>query len=83
MFENMGANPLGVAKEADGEFLSSFRYYFVCGNRDLYKFGISAIELDQLLRAQGIEHFFELGEGEHDSIFYLPYVIDAFGYIVR
>ena len=78
---NMGQNPLAVAREADGELLAGFSHFFVAGNRDLYKFGVAAIEMDQILRRNGVEHFFELGEGEHDSAFYVPYVIDAFGYI--
>ena len=35
-----------------------------------------------ILRSVGIDHFFELGEGEHDSSFYLPYVIDSFKYML-
>ena len=79
---NMGANPLSIAERMEEEVLSSYKYYFVCGNRDLYKFGIPAMQLDRLLRSKGIDHFFELGEGEHDSIFYLPYFVDAFGYML-
>ncbi|MBQ1491344.1 MAG: esterase family protein, partial [Blautia sp.] len=79
---NMGADPLSMAERMEGEVLSSFKYYFICGNRDLYKFGIPAIQLDRLLREQGIDHFFELGEGAHDSSFYLPYFVDAFGYML-
>ncbi|MBR2256047.1 MAG: esterase family protein [Blautia sp.] len=80
---NMGANPLGIAKKAEKGFLAGYSHYFVCGNRDLYKFGIPAIQLDQLLREQGVEHYFELGEGEHDSAFYVPYVIDSFSYMTQ
>lgn len=77
---NMEKNPLAIMQRQSGEYLGYFKHYFVCGNRDLYKFGIPAIALDKKLRSYGIEHFFELEEGEHDSEFYLPYVIDAFSY---
>ena len=78
---NMGANPLSAAMEADDDYLGRFRHYFVCGNRDLYKFGIPAIALDRRLREAGVKHFFELEEGEHDSRFYLPYFVESFGYM--
>ncbi len=77
---NMGENPLQIAQAQSDAYLDYYTHYFVSGNRDLYKFGIPAIALDQRLRQGGIAHFFELEEGEHDSPFYLPYVIDAFAY---
>ncbi|MBO5303424.1 MAG: hypothetical protein J6A92_05185 [Lachnospiraceae bacterium] len=77
---NMGKSPLNIALTESKEYLDYFTQYFVCGNRDLYKFGIPAIALDKKLHAYGIEHFFELEEGEHDSEFYLPYAIDSFAY---
>ncbi len=77
---NMGKKPLQIALAESGEYLDYFTQYFVCGNRDLYKFGIPAIALDKKLRSHGIDHFFELEEGEHNSAFYLPYAIDAFAY---
>ena len=80
---NMGANPVGRALGSHADFLGQFRFYFVCGNRDLYKFGIPAIQLDRHLREEGVSHYFELGEGEHDSTFYLPYVVDSVGYVTE
>ncbi|MBO5371519.1 MAG: hypothetical protein J6A75_02250 [Lachnospiraceae bacterium] len=77
---NMGKSPLNIAMAESKEYLAYFTQYLVCGNRDLYKFGVPAIALDKKLRSYGIEHFFELEEGEHNSEFYLPYVIDAFAY---
>ncbi len=82
---NMGANPLNTARQQyEKGYVDYLRYYgqyFVCGNQDLYKFGVPAIELDELLRNVKIDHFFELEEGAHDSSFYKPYVIDSFNYM--
>lgn len=77
---NMTENPLNIALAQSGEYLDYYTHYFVCGNRDLYKFGVPAITLDKKLREHNIPHFFELEEGEHSSAFYVPYVIDAFAY---
>ena len=82
---NMGANPLSVARyQYENGYIDYLRYYgqyFVCGNQDLYKFGVPAIELDEILRNVKIDHYFELEEGAHDSSFYKPYVIDSFNYM--
>ena len=82
---NMGANPLGIAKDqyekGYTDYLKYYGQYFVCGNQDLYKFGIPAIELDSILRNVKIDHYFELEEGAHDSTFYKPYVVDSFSYM--
>ncbi len=82
---NMGANPLALAqdqyKKGYIDYLKYYGQYFVCGNQDLYKFGIPAIELDALLRNVKIDHYFELEEGAHDSTFYKPYVVDSFSYM--
>ena len=80
---NMAADPLSKMEEMSAEALQSYRYFFVSGNRDLYKFGIPAIRLDRLLRDSQADHFFALGEGGHDSTFYLPYLIPAFSYMVN
>lgn len=79
---NMGTNPVATAMEMDDETLASFKYYFVCGNRDLYKFGIPSIALDRYLREKDVPHYFTLGEGEHNSVFYLPFVQPSFGYMI-
>jgi hypothetical protein len=81
----MGEMPLDLARDQYSkgylDYLKYYKQYFVCGNQDLYKFGIPAIELDHLLRNVKIDHFFELEEGAHDSAFYQPYVIDSFSYM--
>ena len=77
---NMGGNPLRIASNAGDEFLNYFTQYFICGNRDLYKFGLPSITLDHLLREAGAQHFFELEEGEHASSFYLPYAAESLAY---
>lgn len=82
---NMGAKPLDIAKAQYNkgylDYLAYYGQYFVCGNQDLYKFGMPAIELDALLRNVKIDHYFELEEGAHDSTFYKPYVVDSFSYM--
>ena len=82
---NMGDAPLNIAKsqyeKGYTDYLKYYTQYFVCGNQDLYKFGMPAIELDAILRNVKIDHFFELEEGAHDSTFYKPYVIDSFKYV--
>ncbi len=80
---NMGSVPLLKARKMNSEELSHFRQFFIAGDRDLYKFGLPAIELDRMLREKEIEHYFELGEGGHDSEFYVPYVIESLKYILR
>ncbi|MCR5054318.1 MAG: hypothetical protein K6A69_05695 [Lachnospiraceae bacterium] len=79
---NMGDNPLKKMLSMSGSDLSQFKHFMVVGNRDLYKFGIPTILLDRHLREQGVEHFFELGDGGHDSEFCMPYVVKAFSYIM-
>ncbi|MCR5791494.1 MAG: hypothetical protein K6G83_16570 [Lachnospiraceae bacterium] len=80
---NMGSVPLTKARKMTAEELSHFKQYFIAGDRDLYKFSLPAISLDHLLREAGISHFFELGEGGHDSAFYLPYVADSLRYMMK
>ncbi len=80
---NMGVNPLVKARRMNTEELKHFTQFFIAGNRDLYKFGIPAIELDRDLREKGVDHYFELGEGGHDSEYYLPYVVDSFAYVMK
>ncbi len=77
---NMGANPLNIALNQSNEYLEYYTHYLVCGNRDLYKFGVPALTLDKKLRTTNAKHFVEIEEGEHNSAFYLPYVIPAFSY---
>ena len=78
---NMGSNPLRDMQNMGKEELGAFRHYFICGNRDLYKFGPVAMVLDQHLRSVGVDHWFELGEGGHDSAYYLPHFIEAIKYL--
>ena len=78
---NMGSNPLRDMQDMEKEELSGLRHYFICGNRDLYKFGPVAMVLDQHLRSIGVDHWFELGEGGHDSAYYLPHFIEAPAYM--
>ncbi|MDL4842141.1 alpha/beta hydrolase [Aquibacillus rhizosphaerae] len=81
-FSYGGANsPNVIAEEVSDAYLQNFSHYFISGNRDVYGFGVPAIQLDNQLRASGVDHVFEIENGEHVSAFYTPYVIDAFGYV--
>ena len=54
--------------------------YFICGNNDIYQFGQPAIELNQKLDKMGVDHYFFIENGAHDSAFYIPYFLEAFQY---
>jgi enterochelin esterase-like enzyme len=64
---NMGGKPLDIAQEQSSEYLGYFTQYFVCGNRDLYKFGIPAITLDKLLRSSGHDLVYRQTGGRSDQ----------------
>ena len=74
------ASPNYVAQNESAEYLDYFTMYFICGNQDLYQFGVPAIELNQILESKGVEHEFFIENGGHDSPFYVPYFIDAMVY---
>ncbi|WP_416147551.1 alpha/beta hydrolase-fold protein [Salipaludibacillus sp. HK11] len=74
-------SPNVIAEEVSDTYLQNFSHYFISGNRDVYGFGVPAIQLDNQLRTSSVDHVFEIENGEHDSAFYTPYVIDAFGYV--
>ena len=80
---NMGSNPLRDMQDMGKDELGGLRHYFICGNRDLYKFGPVAMLLDQHLRSIGVDHYFALGEGGHDSEYYLPHFIEAIKYVTE
>ena len=77
---NMGAHPLMKEQEMSAGEISHYTQFFICGNRDLYEFGIPAIELDHLLRENEVPHYFALDEGGHDSATYLPHFVESFAY---
>ncbi|WP_058306715.1 alpha/beta hydrolase-fold protein [Gracilibacillus massiliensis] len=74
-------SPNAIASEVSAEYLQNFSHYFISGNRDVYGFGTPNIRLDQQLRASGVDHKFFIENGEHNSAFYTPFVIDAFSYV--
>lgn len=76
-----GNRPIAVAENTSKEYMDYYSMYFVCGNQDTYKFGQPAIRLNQKLEDMGVEHFFFIENGEHNSAFYVPFFDDAFEYL--
>ena len=74
------SSPNRIAQNESAEYLDYFTMYFMCGNEDMYGFGAPAVELNQILREKGIEHFFFIENGDHNSEFYIPYFQSAFTY---
>lgn len=72
---------LHIAETESVEYLKYYTLYFICGNQDSYGFGEPAVELSQILSNRGVEHGFFIENGQHDSVFYVPYFTDAFAYL--
>ena len=75
------SSPNAIASQESAEYMDSFALSFICGNQDSYGFGVPAIALNQQLEAMGIEHFFLIDNGGHDSTFYVPYFDESLGYV--
>ena len=75
------ASPNYIAANETAEYLDYYTMYFICGNQYVYGFGEPAIELNQILESKGVDHRFFIENGEHDSVFYVPYFIDAMIYM--
>ncbi|MDN7242531.1 alpha/beta hydrolase-fold protein [Planococcus sp. N028] len=76
-------NPVTIANNVSAEYLKYFSHYFNSGNRDVYGFGREAIQLDQILRSKGVDHYYFIENGEHDSAFYIPFFKQAMAYTSR
>lgn len=74
------SSPNVIAENESAEYLSYFTLYFICGNEDMYGFGAPAIELNKTLTAKGVDHYFLIENGDHNSEFYIPYFQSAFAY---
>ena len=74
-------SPNEIVKEVSTEYLQYFSMYFMCGNQDLYGFGVPAIQLDAALTERGVDHCFFIENGDHNSEFYIPYFKSAFSYV--
>ena len=72
----------GIFETESAEYLSYYSHYFICGNHDTYSFGRPAITIDKSLREKGVEHTFFIENGEHDSVFYVPYFIEGLKYVI-
>ena len=74
-------NPVTLAGNEGAEYMDYFSMAFICGNQDDYKFGQGKIQLHQVLKNQGVEHYFFIENGKHDSKFYVPYFKDTIAYV--
>ena len=74
-------SPMTVAKNEGAEYMDNFTMAFICGNQDSYNFGIGKIEMHQILKEMGIDHYFFVENGEHNSAFYVPYYQDTLSYV--
>lgn len=74
------ASPNLIAQNESAEYLNYFTLFFICGNEDMYGFGAPAIELNQTLTEKGVDHYFLIENGDHNSDFYIPYFQSAFAY---
>ena len=73
-------SPNVIVDQVSSEYLNYYTLYFMCGNQDLYGFGVPAIELDKKLTEKGVDHYFFIENGDHNSEFYIPYFKSAFSY---
>ncbi len=77
-----GANsPNEIAAAESAEYMDYFTMAFICGNQDSYGFGAPAIDLHKQLKALGVEHFYLIDNGGHDSAFYVPRFDATVGYV--
>jgi len=74
------SNPVTISNNVSAEYLQYFSHYFNSGNRDVYGFGREAVQLDQILRSKGVDHYYFIENGEHDSAFYIPFFKQAMAY---
>ncbi|MBQ3223214.1 MAG: hypothetical protein IJB41_06345 [Clostridia bacterium] len=74
-------SPNAIAAAESAEYMDYFSMAFICGNQDSYGFGVPAIELHEQLLALGVEHYFLIDNGGHDSSFYVPFFDECFGYV--
>lgn len=80
--DSMGdVSPITVAKNDGAEYMENFSTAFICGNQDSYQFGTGKIELHQLLKDYGIDHYFLIDNGGHDGDFYLPRFKDTISFV--
>ena len=78
-----GIYPTMTAEETGAPFLGQFRQYFIAGNHDMYTFDLVHIPYARKLDELGLEYRFEIDNGEHSAAFFLPYLKEAFGYLME
>ncbi len=79
---NMGEDPmLGIAEKTSAEYLNNYAIAFICGNQDSWGFDVPAIDLNQKYEEMGVDHYFFIENGGHDSAFYVPRFQDTIAYV--
>lgn len=73
-------DPIKLLRTESDEYIKNYALAFICGNQDSYRFGKGHITMNQILEEKGIDHYFFIENGEHDSSFYLPYFQDTIKY---
>lgn len=71
-------NPTQMLKSLDMETLAQYSIYLDSGDKDGYKFDLSALEVHRYLRELNIPHSFEIRDGVHDSAFYTASILKSF-----
>jgi S-formylglutathione hydrolase FrmB len=74
-------NIVSNTQSLSSDYLSRYGLYIASGNMDNYNFYDVAGQMNRILTAKGVAHYFYIDNGKHDSAFYLPLFDDAFAYI--
>ena len=75
-----GTNPTEVLKSLDKDTLARYSIYLDSGDKDGYRFDLSALAVHRYLLSQQIPHYFEIRDGAHDSVFYTASILKSFGH---
>ena len=78
-----GIYPVMTDEGTKAPFLGQFRQYFIAGNHDAYTFDLVHIPYARKLDELGVDYRFEIDNGEHSAAFFLPYLKEAFGYLME
>ncbi|WP_246096495.1 alpha/beta hydrolase-fold protein [Paenibacillus sinopodophylli] len=75
---NTGQNPITIAKSYPIDALKRYSIYFDSGNLDVYRFDVPVNTLHKYLVDNGVEHYSEIRDGAHDSVFYTATIGKSF-----
>lgn len=70
-----------IADKTSSDYLNYFSIAFICGNQDSWGFDVPAIDLNKKYEEMGVDHYFFIENGDHDSAFYLQYFQDSVKYV--